>query len=56
MTEKTGKNSFAPDELTGIYDQLAPIIQSKYGAEALSKGKIMMRDFVKKGGTIEILS
>lgn len=56
ITKTTKKNIFEPGELSEFYDIIAPVVESKYGPEALAKGKSMMKNFVKKGGTIEIKS
>ncbi len=56
IVKKTKKNIFEPGELDEFYTLIAPVIESKYGSDALAKGKTMMKNFVKKGGTIEIKS
>ncbi len=54
IVKKTQKNVFEPGELDEFYELIAPVIESKYGSDALSKGKTMMKNFAKKGGVIEI--
>jgi len=52
--KKTGKNTFEPGELEPFYDLIAPNIKSKYGPWAVAKGKTLLKNFAKKGGTITI--
>lgn len=56
IVKTTKKNIFEPGELDEFYSLIAPVIESKYGSDALTKGKAMMKNFAKKGGTIEIKS
>lgn len=56
IVKTTKKNTFEPGELDEFYTLIAPVIESKYGSDALTKGKAMMKNFAKKGGTIEIKS